>query len=69
MGNQQSSSGNPELREEAKVAKEKFTSAEIQVIRQSYKDLVNRTAGQSVDKATFLKYFVLPGLIGGMTLD
>jgi hypothetical protein len=41
---------------------------EIHVLRATWQDLADRTGGKGIDKETFLQYFPLNGLLGGMVI-
>jgi len=44
--------------------RKKFTSIEFDFIFKSFKDLAQRSPGNTIDKETFLRFFPLPGLHG-----
>ncbi|CAK9014363.1 Myosin light chain kinase A (MLCK-A) [Durusdinium trenchii] len=48
----------------ASPASAKFTHVELDILRKSFKDLAQRSKGNTMDKETFLKFFPLPGLHG-----
>ena len=65
MGNASSSgSAGVSLRQEAALAVRRFTPHEVRVLKETFKDLAQRSPGKTVDKATFLHFFPLPGSLG-----
>lgn len=42
----------------------KFEKTEVSVLEQTFKDLAARSKGTTIDKATFLRIFNLPGMLG-----
>ena len=60
MGNKHSGSSSPEFQ----AAAQKFSSAELRDLRMKFKSLAERSKGNTVDKASFLRYFPLPGQLG-----
>eukprot|EP00949_MAST-11_sp_MAST-11-sp1_P003073 g3073.t1 len=58
MGNKHSGSA------EFQAAAQKFSSAELRDMRMKFKSLAERSKGNTVDKASFLRYFPLPGQLG-----
>jgi Ca2+-binding EF-hand superfamily protein len=57
-------SSSAQYKKDARRAAAKFDHSEISILKQTFKDLAERSPGKTVDKATFLTYFPLPGLIG-----
>lgn len=39
---------------------------EIVILKKTWQDLAERTNGKGIDKETFLQYFPLNGLLGGL---
>ena len=65
MGNRQARGGStgpedPRFRE----ALSTFSPNELEMVRGTFKDLALRSPGRVIDKATFLRFFPLPGLLG-----
>ena len=56
------------LHESGKRAANKFDDEELHVLRETFKDLAERSNGDSVNKETFLRFLPFPGLFGGLKL-
>ena len=47
-------------------AENKFSVEELRLLKSVFKDLIERSNGEGVNKETFLRFIPYPGLFGGL---
>lgn len=66
MGNSESAPADASVRVSAALRSKfsKYDRTELSVLDSLFRELASRSPGPTVDKATFLKFFELPGMLG-----